>query len=156
MERSVNVNAGSYGTPKLDARPDAARDGSEPADFAFDEPEPASNDSPDTPRWVEAPKPPDLGVPKSIGAIRSREARRAPNAADQGPCLYFGPAGQRCDRRAVEGGFCSRHQPADRTGGSRSLSVPEVSKRALGAAGILAVLWPILADLIRELLRLLR
>src|ERR1700722_19271843 len=31
--------------------------------------------------------------------------------ADLGPCLYLGPAGQRCDRRAARDGFCSRHQP---------------------------------------------
>jgi hypothetical protein len=76
----------------------------------------------------------------------------APSPGDQGPCLYLGPAGQRCDRRAIEGGFCSRHQP----GGARALSVQQVSRRALGVVGLLAVLWPVLADLIRELVRLLR
>jgi hypothetical protein len=77
---------------------------------------------------------------------------------DLGPCLYFGPAGQRCDRRATAGGFCARHQPkgAGALGETRSVSIPQISKRALGAAGILAVVWPILYDLIRELLRLLR
>jgi hypothetical protein len=77
---------------------------------------------------------------------------------DLGPCLYFGPAGQRCDRRATAGGFCARHQPKDAAslGETRSVSIPQISKRALGAAGILAVVWPILYDLIRELLRLLR
>jgi len=75
-----------------------------------------------------------------------------------GPCLYFGPAGERCDRRAVEDGFCASHQQsrAGWTAASSSLSVPQVTKRAVGAAGILAVLWPILADLIREIIRLLR
>ena len=34
-----------------------------------------------------------------------------PPAADQGPCLYFGPAGERCSRPAIDGGFCARHQP---------------------------------------------
>jgi hypothetical protein len=73
-------------------------------------------------------------------------------SADQGPCLYFGPAGQRCNRRAVEGGFCARHQP----GGSQVLSLPQISRRAVAVIGLLAVLWPVLADLIREILRLLR
>src|ERR1700678_3615662 len=31
--------------------------------------------------------------------------------ADQGPCLYLGPNGQRCDRGAVEDGFCAIHRP---------------------------------------------
>ncbi len=74
--------------------------------------------------------------------------------ADLGPCLYLGPAGQRCSRRAVEGGFCARHQP----GSSQlaGLSVPQISKRAVAFFGLLAVLWPVLADLVRELIRLLR
>src|ERR1700733_11119284 len=72
--------------------------------------------------------------------------------ADLGPCLYFGPAGERCDRRALEGGFCARHRP----GASRAGLSTQVPKRAVAAAGVLAALWPILADLIRELIRLLR
>ncbi len=75
-----------------------------------------------------------------------------PTEADQGPCLYLGPAGQRCDRRALEGGFCAKHQP----GTARNLPSPQVPRRAIAAAGVLAVLWPVLADLIRELMRLLR
>ena len=75
-----------------------------------------------------------------------------PAIGDQGPCLYFGPSGQRCDRRAIEGGFCSRHQP----GGGQTLSVPQISRRTVGVVGLLAVLWPVLADLIRELIRFLR
>lgn len=71
---------------------------------------------------------------------------------DQGPCLYFGPAGERCSRRAVEGGFCERHQ----IGGGRPFSVPQMSRKALAAIGVIAVLWPVLADLIRELIRFLR
>jgi hypothetical protein len=71
---------------------------------------------------------------------------------DQGPCLHFGPAGERCSRRAVEGGFCERHQ----IGGGQALSVQQISRRALAAIGVIAMLWPVLADLIRELIRLLR
>ena len=73
-------------------------------------------------------------------------------ATDQGPCLYFGPAGQRCKRTAMEGGFCSRHQP----GSSQTLSIPQVSRRAFAAFGLLAVLWPVLADVIREIIRFFR
>ncbi len=88
-------------------------------------------------------------------AATSQTATTQPNL---GPCLYFGPAGERCDRRAVEDGFCARHQQsrAGWTAATTPLSVPQVTKRAVGAAGIIAVLWPILADLIREIIRLLR
>ena len=73
---------------------------------------------------------------------------------DQGPCLYLGPSGQRCNRRAVEGGFCARHQPgADRLQG---LSIPQITRRSVALIGLLAVLWPVLADIVRELIRLLR
>ncbi len=73
-------------------------------------------------------------------------------ASDQGPCLYLGPAGQRCERRALEGGFCLRHQPGDGV----KLSATQVTRRTVGIVGLLAVLWPLLADLIREIIRLLR
>jgi hypothetical protein len=104
----------------------------------------------------------------SVRELRSRNAQAAGSARntstqavsqpDLGPCLYFGPAGQRCDQRAVAGSFCGSHQPkdADRLGETSSVSLPQMSKRALGAAGIIAVLWPILFDLIRALLRFLR
>jgi hypothetical protein len=52
----------------------------------------------------------------------------------------------------VEDGFCARHQP----GGAQILSVPQISRRTVAALGLLAVLWPVLADLVRELMRLLR
>ena len=73
-------------------------------------------------------------------------------ASEQGPCLYLGPAGQRCERRALEGGFCARHQP----GGGVRLSATQLTRRTVGIVGVLAVLWPLLADLIREIIRLLR
>lgn len=73
-------------------------------------------------------------------------------ADDQGPCLYLGPSGQRCNRRAVAASFCTRHQP----GASQTLTLPQVSRRSAAVIGLLAVLWPVLADLIREIVRLLR
>jgi len=75
-------------------------------------------------------------------------------AGDLGPCLYLGPSGQRCNRRAVEGGFCARHQPD--AGRFQGLSIPQVSRRGVAVIGLLAVLWPVLADIVRELIRLLR
>jgi hypothetical protein len=79
---------------------------------------------------------------------------RPPVVTNQGPCLYLGPSGQRCSRRAIDGSFCARHQPlGSRT---RALTPGRVSRRAAAGVGVLAVLWPVLADLIRELLRLFR
>lgn len=154
MERGVNVNAGAF-----DDQPRA------PEEFAYaDDTDMAADSSPeDSPErlgWVDAPKPPQLSPPlqpaETAAARTSRGPDGAPAGADQGPCLYFGPAGQRCDRRAIASGYCSKHQPASLSGVQPSLSIPQISKRALGAAGILAVLWPILFDFIRELLRLFR
>src|SRR6202008_830858 len=42
-------------------------------------------------------------------AARPLPVRRRTSDVDLGPCLYFGPPGQRCDRRASKDGFCSRH-----------------------------------------------
>jgi hypothetical protein len=53
----------------------------------------------------------------------------------------------------VEGGFCSRHQPG--TGQFQGLSIPQISRRTVAILALLAVLWPVLADIVRELMRLL-
>jgi hypothetical protein len=89
------------------------------------------------------------------------------DSGDQGPCLYFGPQGQRCDRRAIANGFCRRHLPAQ-LGQPAQLGVASpVSKLLTGVASpadkpfarliavvaALAVLWPVIADLFRELIR---
>jgi hypothetical protein len=69
--------------------------------------------------------------------------------ADQGPCLYLGPSGQRCGRRALEGGYCASHRP-----GATSLPNVAVSKKTLAAIiGIATVLWPIISDIVREVVR---
>jgi hypothetical protein len=72
---------------------------------------------------------------------------------DGGRCLYLGPAGQRCDRAALASGFCRKHSSGrtdEAPGSSRAM------KRAAAVIGALAVLWPVIADLVRELLRLLK
>lgn len=93
--------------------------------------------------------------------IVPREPRRVENpwervrtlptaVGDQGPCLYLGPGGQRCDRRAVAGGFCARH------GKNAGPDAPEVTLSPRKLIAILAAavaLWPILADVIRAILR---
>jgi len=73
-------------------------------------------------------------------------------SADYGPCLYLGPAGQRCRRRALQGGFCAPHRPGTR---DPAASKPN-AKRVAAIIGALVALLPWLGDLIRELIRLLR
>ena len=79
----------------------------------------------------------------------------APNRVlpgDLGPCLYFGPAGQRCDRRATRDGFCQRHQQ-----GMPTISAPFLTPKKLAAFLIaLAMLWPELTRFLSALARLLR
>jgi hypothetical protein len=72
------------------------------------------------------------------------------NRGDQGPCLYLGPAGQRCRARALTGGFCARH----RSNTNQREPAVAVSPRKLIAILAAAIaLWPILADVVRAILR---
>ena len=75
-----------------------------------------------------------------------------PNPGEGGPCLYLGPAGQRCHRPALERGYCSKHQP----GAQAQFFWSELPRRVVAVLGLLAVIWPLLVDLVREILRLLR
>jgi hypothetical protein len=154
-------------------------------------------------------EPTDYGVesnptgsePTSYGVSSTRygvasAARK--NSNDQGPCLYFGPQGQRCDRPAIASNFCARHllshlnqsarfastSPAQTAGASPSSepytgvasanskpysgipspgfkhyrglpspgSKPFARIIAVGIA-IFAALWPVIADLLREIIR---
>jgi hypothetical protein len=85
----------------------------------------------------------DFGIPTpSATGIPSSNA-------DQGPCLYLGPRGQRCSRRATKAGFCAIHQPDASIG---RIAKPS-KKLAASLLAIIAVIWPYLADLVREVIR---
>jgi hypothetical protein len=71
----------------------------------------------------------------------------AENKYDQGPCLYLGSKGQRCTNPASADGFCAKHQP----GGAKAAS--GTASRLAAGIGIVAAMWPVLADLIREVIR---
>jgi hypothetical protein len=43
------------------------------------------------------------------------------NGADQGPCLYLGPRGQRCSRRATTAGSARSINPVQQSAESQSL-----------------------------------
>ena len=64
-----------------------------------------------------------------------------------GPCLYLGPSGERCGAAAVEDCYCARHVP-----GAKLLPV-NATKALVAGAAVVAILWPIFADLYREILR---
>jgi hypothetical protein len=69
---------------------------------------------------------------------------------DQGPCLYLGPAGQRCKARALTGGFCARHglNPSP-----REAAVVMSPRKLIAILAAAIALWPILADVVRAILR---
>jgi hypothetical protein len=69
---------------------------------------------------------------------------------DQGPCLYLGPAGQRCKARALAGGFCARH---GLNASPREASVAISPRKLLAILAAAIALWPILADVVRAILR---
>jgi hypothetical protein len=118
-------------------------------------------------------EPTPYGVSSTRYGVASTDRK---NSGDQGPCLYFGPQGQRCDRPAIADGFCARHLPAQlnqsaRFGATSSVqpiaasrgfkpyggvaspgSKPFARIIAIGIA-IFAALWPVIADLLREIIR---
>ena len=86
----------------------------------------------------------DFGIPTSppVGIVSK--------GADQGPCLYLGPRGQRCSRRATNAGFCAIHQPD----GVAASGISKPSKKFIASLlAIAAVVWPYLADIVREVIR---
>ena len=86
----------------------------------------------------------DFGIPTSppVGILAK--------GADQGPCLYFGPRGQRCYRRATNAGFCAIHQ----RNAVAAAGIPKPSKKFIASLlAIAAVVWPYLADIVREVIR---
>jgi hypothetical protein len=105
----------------------------------------------------------DSAETTSYGVSGASTARKTGN--NQGPCLYFGPQGQRCGRPAIANGFCARHMPAQfgqsAKGGSASYARPgaaAIGSRPLGriiaiGIAIFAALWPVVADLLREIFR---
>ena len=100
---------------------------------------------------AESDSGPEFGVEPTAREIA--DAR----GGDQGPCLYLGPQGQRCSRRAVANGFCASHLPArpDQSSVLTSSIKPQsrIVAIVLFVAAILESLWPAFADLFREFIR---
>jgi hypothetical protein len=68
-----------------------------------------------------------------------------------GTCLYFGPAGQRCDRPAGESGFCHVH-----LGNIEGKPSAKPGKVIAAIMAILALLWPVLSDVVQFIMRWIR
>jgi hypothetical protein len=109
------------------------------------------------------PVPPDLPFPgpdfpptqAPTPQPGSSPARFGASSTARPICLYFGPAGERCYRPALNNGFCSRHQPDPSSTVLRDEARAR-TKKAAATVGILAALWPIIEELLRQLFRLLR
>jgi len=98
---------------------------------------------------LHEPDPSDLGditetIQKPILTVDA-----APPSSE-GPCLYLGPQGQRCDRPAFTGGFCARHQPGAVTPKAAARGLPQSVAAGIGIA---AVLWPVIFDVLRAIAR---
>ena len=78
--------------------------------------------------------------------VESDDPANPSAGAAHGPCLYLGPRGQRCDRAALEDGFCALHSPDAVALG------PWVWFRRMAALLLLAaILWPLVDALLEEL-----
>jgi hypothetical protein len=70
------------------------------------------------------------------------------NRVAQGPCLYLGPAGERCSRPALEGGYCAKHHSdPDLRGPGRSYT-----RVLVATAALVIIIWPYIADLVRDVM----
>ena len=76
-------------------------------------------------------------------------------AANRPLCLYLGPAGERCYRPALDSGFCPSHQPNGSPSALRDQSRSR-KKKAAATVGIIAAMWPLIEELLRQIFRLLR
>lgn len=112
------------------------------------------NDSSSSSKNVEPQASASLDSDDSSGpALAETSSLESVASGTQGPCLYFGPQGQRCGRAARVDGFCSRHRPGPETPKAESRGMPRI---AAAGIGILAALWPILFDVLRIIIRWLR
>lgn len=90
---------------------------------------------------------------RDFGIATSLPTAAVDKGPDQGPCLYFGPRGQRCTRRATNAGFCAAHQ-RDGTPAAVAAETSKPSKKFVASLlAIAAVLWPYLVDIVREVIR---
>src|SRR5215469_11292978 len=93
----------------------------------------------------ELETPPDLEpLPEAAETPSTAKARPA-----LGPCLYLGPAGQRCRKPAIAGGYCPRHHvdPELKAEGR------DYTRVVVATVALVIIIWPYVSDLVRDLIR---
>jgi hypothetical protein len=90
----------------------------------------------------------ELETPEDLEPIAEASVE-AKSQGSLGPCLYLGPAGQRCARTAIEGGYCRKHHadPELRSAGR------DYTRVLVATVALAIVIWPYIADLVRDLVR---
>jgi hypothetical protein len=106
-----------------------------------------------------APAPQFPSIQSETAQFPSAESKSTQFPRAQSPsrplCLYFGPAGERCYQPALDNGFCRRHQP-NRSPTALGDEARARTKKAAAVTGVIAVLWPLIEELLRQIFRLFR
>jgi Family of unknown function (DUF5763) len=91
----------------------------------------------------------ELPTPEDLFPAEVRAPQVPPRA--NGFCLYLGPRGERCSRPAGETGFCSKHQQSGAP--TPEANPAQVGRRMMTGFALLAIVLPILLDVLRALAR---
>jgi hypothetical protein len=89
----------------------------------------------------------ELEVPPELA--QDETADEPLRAGSHGPCLYLGPKGQRCSRRASEGGYCTTHQ----AGGASGIAERSYGRVLTATIAVMLIVWPYISGLVHELIR---
>lgn len=103
---------------------------------------------------------PAISLEPSTPSIGSAPSRLKVAPADQGPCLYLGPSGERCTRRAYRDGYCINHQPTKPSrlvspsdGATSDKPSARMVKIISAIVALLGFLAPMLDDIVRAIIR---
>lgn len=103
---------------------------------------------------------PPISPQLTASRAASASSRLKVTPADQGPCLYLGPSGERCTRRAFRDGYCVNHQPTKPSrlnspsdGAAADKPSSRMVKIISALAALLGFLAPMLDDLVRAIIR---
>jgi hypothetical protein len=144
MERREVVNAS-----KANAQPD---------EWEFLAADPSSiTPAPSSITPAPGPQFPDIQSEKvQFPSAQSKSAQfsRA-QSASRSFCLYFGPRGERCYKSALDNGFCSLHQPNPSPTALRNEARAR-TRKTVAVGGIIAVLWPLIEEILRQIFRIFR
>jgi hypothetical protein len=91
----------------------------------------------------------EMPTPEDLFPAEVRAPQVPPHA--HGFCLYLGPRGERCSRPAGETGFCSKHQQSGAP--TPEANPAQVGRRMMTGFALLAIVLPILLDVLRALAR---